>query len=136
MGFAHTIVSEVYLKSRMFDLSLKHASHALDAYSRAAKAMDARELPERYAFIKTCMGLTQVAVAEIHFREKRYESAISACDSAIAAYNEAIRIYDDKGKEKPAAAARKHLKKANGLFNTMMRIGVADRKPSAPMIEQ
>jgi len=28
MGFAHTIVSEVYLKSRMFDRSLQHASSA------------------------------------------------------------------------------------------------------------
>jgi hypothetical protein len=68
-------------------------------------------------------------MAEIHFREKRYENAITSCDSAIAAYNEALRIYDQKGKEKPAALTRKHLKKANDLFSTMMRIGVADRKP-------
>jgi tetratricopeptide (TPR) repeat protein len=136
MGFAHTIVSEVYLKSRMFDLSLKHATHALDAYSKVTKAVDPVEVPERYAFMKTIMGLTHVNMAEIHFREKRYESAISSCDSAIAAYNEAIRIYDDKGKDKPASAARKHLKKANDLFSTMMRIGVADKKPLAPVAEQ
>jgi tetratricopeptide (TPR) repeat protein len=136
MGFAHTIVSEVYLKSRMFDLSLKHATNALDAYSKVTKAVDPVAAPERYAFMKTIMGLTHVNMAEIHFREKRYESAISSCDSAIAAYNEAIRIYDDKGKEKPASAARKHLKKANDLFSTMMRIGVADKKPLAPVAEQ
>jgi tetratricopeptide (TPR) repeat protein len=133
MGFAHTIVGEVYLKSRMFDQSISHASQALDAYSRAAKALDAMKMPERYAFIKTCIGLTQVALAEIHFREKRYEGAISACDSAIAAYNEAIRIYDEKGREKQASAVRKHLKKANDLFSTMMRIGVVDRKPLAAL---
>jgi len=136
LGFAHTIVSEVYLRSRMFDLSLKHASLALDAYSSAAKAIDLMLMPERYALMRTNIGLTHVTMAEIHFRGKRYENAITACDSAIAAYNEAIRIYDEKGKEKPAASARKHLKKANDLFNTMMRIGVADRKPLAPVVEQ
>lgn len=135
MGFAHTIVSEVYLKSRMFDLSLKHASHALDAYSSAAKALDIIAMPERYAFMKTSIGQTHANMAEIHFREKRYESAISACDSAIAAYNEAIRIYDERNKNKPASAARKNLKKANDLFSTMMRIGVAEKKPLAPVAE-
>jgi tetratricopeptide (TPR) repeat protein len=133
-GFAHTIVSEVYLKSRMFDLSLKHASLALDAYSLASKAIDIKA--ERYASIRTNLGLTHVNMAEIHFREKRYESAITSCDSAIAAYNEAIRIYDERKKDRPAAETRKRLKKANDLFNTMMRIGVADRKPEAPVIEQ
>jgi tetratricopeptide (TPR) repeat protein len=135
-GFAHTIVSEVYLRSRMFDLSLKHASLALDAYSLASNAIDIKIMPERYASIRTNIGLTHVNMAEIHFREKRYESAITACDSAIAAYNEAIRIYDERKKDKPAAATKKHLKKANDLFNTMMRIGVADRKPLAPVVGQ
>ncbi|HTY92108.1 MAG TPA: hypothetical protein VMC84_13110 [Methanocella sp.] len=135
MGFAHTIVSEVYLKSRMFDLSLKHASSALGAYSAAAKALDAKAMPERYAFLKTSIGQTHANMAEIHFREKRYESAIGACDSAIAAYNEAIRIYDEHKKDKPASTARKQLKKANDLFSTMMRIGVADKKPVAPVAE-
>jgi tetratricopeptide (TPR) repeat protein len=135
-GFAHTIVSEVYLRSRMFDLSLKHASLALDAYSLASNAIDIKTRPERYASIRTNIGLTHVNMAEIHFREKRYENAITACDSAIAAYNEAIRIYDERKKDKPAAATKKHLKKANDLFNTMMRIGVADRKPLAPVIKQ
>jgi len=135
-GFAHTIVGEVYLKSRMFDLSLKHASFALDAYSLASSAIDIKAMPERYASMRTNIGLTHVNMAEIHFREKRYESAITACDSAIAAYNEAIRIYDEHKKDRPAAAARKHLKKASDLFNTMMRIGVADRKPLAPVIER
>lgn len=129
LGLAHTIISEVYLKSRMFDLSLKHASLALDAYSSASKAIDAGAMPERFAAMRTNIGLTHVTMAEIHFREKRYENAITSCDSAIAAYNEALRIYDQKGKEKPAALTRKHLKKANDLFSTMMRIGVADRKP-------
>jgi tetratricopeptide (TPR) repeat protein len=140
-GFAHTIVSEVYLRSRMFDLSLKHASLALDAYSLASDAIDADAMPERFATMRTNIGLTHVNMAEIHFREKRYESAITSCDSAIAAYNEAIRIYDERKKEKPAAVTKKHLKRANDLFNTMMRIGVADRKnalgdPLAPVIEQ
>lgn len=135
MGFAHTIVSEVYLKSRMFDLSLKHASSALSSYSAAAKALDAKAMPERYAFLKTSIGQTHANMAEIHFREKRYESAISACDGAIAAYNEAIRIYDERKKDKPASTARKQLKKANDLFSTMMRIGVADKKPLAPVAE-
>ncbi|BAI62439.1 conserved hypothetical protein [Methanocella paludicola SANAE] len=135
MGFAHTIVSEVYLKSRMFDLSLQHAASALNAYSSSAKALDPKAMPERYAFLKTCIGQTHANMAEIHFREKRYESAISACDGAIAAYNEAIRIYDERKKDKPASAARKHLKKANDLFSTMMRIGVADSKPLAPVAE-
>ncbi len=130
-GLAHTIVSEVYLKSRMFDLSLKHAALALSSYSAASGAIDNKTLPERYAFTRTNIGLTHVTMAEIHFREKRYENAITSCDSAIAAYNEAIRIYDEKGREKPAAMARKHLKKANDLFSTMMRIGVADKKPLA-----
>jgi hypothetical protein len=119
------------MKSRMFDLSLKHATLALNSYSSAAGSIDHKTLPERYAFTRTNIGLTHVTMAEIHFREKRYENAITSCDSAIAAYNEAIRIYDDKGREKPAAMARKHLKKANDLFSTMMRIGVADNKPLA-----
>ena len=129
LGLAHTIISEVYLKSRMFDLSLKHAQQAIDSYTSAAHAIDLKLMPERYAFTRTNIGLTHVTMAEIHFREKRYENAITSCDSAIAAYNEALRIYDDKGREKPAATTRKHLKKANDLFSTMMRIGVADRKP-------
>jgi tetratricopeptide (TPR) repeat protein len=129
LGLANTIIGEVYLKSRMFDLSLKHASLALDAYSSASKAIDSASMPERFAAMKNNIGLTHVTMAEIHFREKRYENAISSCDSAIAAYNEALRIYDQKGKEKPAALTRKHLKKANDLFSTMMRIGITDRKP-------
>jgi tetratricopeptide (TPR) repeat protein len=130
LGLANTIIGEVYLKSRMFDLSLKHASLALDAYSSASKAIDVASMPERFAAMRNNIGLTHVTMAEIHFREKRYENAISSCDSAIAAYNEALRIYDQKGKDKPAAITRKHLKKANDLFSTMMRIGVAaDRKP-------
>jgi tetratricopeptide (TPR) repeat protein len=133
-GFAHTIVSEVYLRSRMFDLSLKHAALALDAYSLASRAIDIKTRPERYASMRANIGLTHVNMAEIHFREKRYENAITACDSAIAAYNEAIRIFDEHKKDKPAAETKKHLKKANDLFNTMMRIGVADRKPLAPVI--
>jgi hypothetical protein len=71
-------------------------------------------------------------MAEINFREQHYESAISACDSSIAAYNEALRIFEEKGMDKQATAARKHLKKANDLFNTMLRIGVADKKPEKP----
>lgn len=136
LGFANTIVSEVYLRSRMFDVSLKHAALALDAYSAAAKAIDAGAAPERYAFLRTNIGLTHVTMAEIHFREKRYENAITACDDAIAAYNEAIRIYDEEGKPKPATAARRHLKKANDLFSTMMRIGVTERKPIPLAVER
>jgi tetratricopeptide (TPR) repeat protein len=135
LGATHTIISEVFSKSRMFDESLKHASFALTAYSSAAKSANMGAVPERYASMKTSIGLTYVTMAEIHFREQHYESAISACDSAIAAYNEALRIFDDKKKEKSAAAARRYLKKANDLFNTMMRIGVTDKKPEqAPLL--
>lgn len=136
LGLTHTIISEVYLKSRMFDQSVKHASLALDAYSSAAEVTDAVSMPEQYASTKTSLGLTYVNMAEIHFREKRYENAITACDRAIAAYNEAIRIFDDKGKEKPAAIARKNLKKANDLFNTMMRVGVVERERKPLAVEQ
>ena len=46
-------------------------------------------------------------------------------------------VYDEKGKVKPATTARKHLKKANDLFNTMMRIGITDKKPPLPLaVEQ
>ncbi|HEY3423007.1 MAG TPA: hypothetical protein VGK13_07580, partial [Methanocellaceae archaeon] len=128
LGTTHTIVSEVFARSRMFDESLKHAQFALTAYSSAAKAANLSAIPERYADMKVRIGQTYVTMAEINFREQHYESAISSCDSSIAAYNEALRIFEDKGKDKPAAAARKHLKKANDLFNTMMRIGVTDKK--------
>lgn len=129
LGTTHTIVCEVFARSRMFDESLKHAQFALTAYSSAAKAASLNAIPERYAAMRVSMGQTYVTMAEINFREQHYEGAISACDSSIAAYNEALRIFEDKGQDKPAAAVRKHLKKANDLFNTMLRIGVADKKP-------
>ncbi len=128
LGTTHTIVSEVFARSRMFDESLSHAQFALTAYSSVAKAASLSAIPERYATMKVSIGQTYVTMAEINFREQHYESAISACDSSIAAYNEALRIFEDKGKDKSAAATRKHLKKANDLFNTMMRIGVTDKK--------
>lgn len=135
LGTTHTIVSEVFARSRMFDESLQHAQYALTAYSSAAKAASLSAIPERYATMKVSIGQTYVTMAEINFREQHYESAISACDSSIAAYNEALRIFEDKGKDKSAAAARKHLKKANDLFNTMMRIGVTDKKlEPAPLL--
>lgn len=135
LGTTHTIVSEVFARSRMFDESLKHAQFALTAYSSAAKAANMGAVPERYAAMKVSIGQTYVTMAEINFREQHYESAISACDSSIAAFNEALRIFEDKGKDKSAAAARKHLKKANDLFNTMMRIGVTDKKhEQAPLV--
>ena len=132
LGTTHTIVSEIFARSRMFDESLKHAQYALTAYSSVAKAANLGAIPERYAAMKVSIGQTYVTMAEINFREQHYESAISACDSSIAAFNEALRIFEDKGKDKSAAAARKHLKKANDLFNTMMRIGVTDKKIEQP----
>ncbi len=135
LGTTHTIVCEVFARSRMFDESLKHAQFALTAYSSAAKAANLSAIPERYAAMRVSMGQTYVTMAEINFREQHYESAISACDSSIAAYNEALRIFEEKGMDKQATTARKHLKKANDLFNTMLRIGVADKKPEpAPLL--
>lgn len=131
LGSAHTIISDVFARSRMFEESLKHASFALTAYSSAAKAADLSAIPERYAATKASIGLTYITMAEINFREQHYESAISACDSAIGSFNTAIRIFEKQGKEKPAAAARKYLKKANDLFNSMMRIGVTENKKTA-----
>lgn len=122
-GLAHTIVSEVYLKSRMLDEALKHTSLALESYRSASSVIDPATMPEAMASLKTSMGMAYVTYAEICFREKKYESAITACDNAIAAYNDAVRIYESSGKDKMAAGVKKHLKQANDLFSTMMRIG-------------
>jgi tetratricopeptide (TPR) repeat protein len=108
--------------SDAFEL-LKQATLAIDCYSSALEAADKEKSPESYASLKVSIGIAQVDLAEICFKEKRYDEAISACDRAIACYNEALRIYEGSGKEKQAAPARKYLKEANDLFNTFMMIG-------------
>ncbi|OPY30464.1 MAG: hypothetical protein A4E28_00261 [Methanocella sp. PtaU1.Bin125] len=122
-GLAHTLISEIYAHSREFDGALKQASLAIDCYKSAIEATDREKSPESYASLKVSLGVAQVDLAEICFKEKRYDEAISACDSAIASYNEALRIYEDRGKDKQAAPARKYLKEANDLFNSFMMIG-------------
>ncbi|MCD1295157.1 hypothetical protein CUJ83_09120 [Methanocella sp. CWC-04] len=123
LGLAHTVISEIYSKSRMFEEALKHAHQALDSYTDSMSAYSKISTSNDLASIKTSIGLTYMTIADICFREKRYQEAISACDNAIAAYNEAVRIYDESGREKPASTVRKYLKDANDLFGTMMRIG-------------
>lgn len=122
-GLAHTLISEIYTHSREFDGALKQATLAIDCYKSALEAADKEKSPEGYASLKVSIGIAQMDLAEICFKEKRYDEAVSACDSAIACYNEALRIYEGQGKEKQAAPARKYLKEANDLFNTFMMIG-------------
>jgi tetratricopeptide (TPR) repeat protein len=122
-GLAHTLISEIYTHSREFDGALNQATLAIDCYTSALETVDKVKSPESYASLKVSIGIAQVDLAEICFKEKRYDEAISACDRAIACYNEALRIYESQGKEKQAAPARKYLKEANDLFNTFMMIG-------------
>ncbi len=122
-GLAHTLISEIYTHSREFGGALKQATLAINCYSSALEAADKEKSPESYASLKVSIGIAQVDLAEICFKEKQYDEAISACDRAIACYNEALRIYEGSGKEKQAAPARKYLKEANDLFNTFMMIG-------------
>jgi tetratricopeptide (TPR) repeat protein len=122
-GLAHTLICEVYTHARDFDDALKHATLAINCYTAALDAVGKERDPESYASLKVSIGVAQMDLAEICFKEKRYDEAINACDSAIAAYNEALRIYEGEGKEKLAAPARKQLKEANDLFNTFMMIG-------------
>jgi tetratricopeptide (TPR) repeat protein len=122
-GLAHTLICEVFTNAREFDDALKHARMAIDCYTEALDAVGKERAPESYASLKVSIGVAQMDLAEICFKEKRYDEAITACDSAIAAYNEALKIYDGTGAEKKAAPARKQLKEANDLFNTFMMIG-------------
>ncbi|HMK46024.1 MAG TPA: hypothetical protein VK436_05315 [Methanocella sp.] len=127
-GLAHTIISEIFLRSRELDSALNHVSMAIDCYSMSARSIDRAEAPEAYASIRVSMGLAYASMAEICFKEKRFEDAISACDSAIQAYNEAAKIYQGAGKDRLAAATRRNLKKATDLFNTFMMIGRGKEK--------
>lgn len=129
-GLAHAVISEICLRSLETDEALEHARMAIECYSSALAAVDRQKLPESYAALKVSAGVVYVSIAEACFRVKRYEEAISACDSAIAAYNEALRTYEGAGQEKLARPARKHLKQANDLFNTFMMIGNGKGKPS------
>jgi tetratricopeptide (TPR) repeat protein len=122
-GLAHTLICEVHTNSRDFDDAVKHATRAIDCYMSALESVGKERAPESYASLKVSIGVAQMDLAEVCFKEKRYDQAINACDSAIAAYNEALRIYESSGKEKLAAPARKQLKEANDLFNTFMMIG-------------
>ena len=122
-GLAHTLISKIYTQSREFTGALKHANMAIDCYAAALESTCRERAPESFASLKESVGVAQVSLAEIYFREKRYDEAIAACDSAIAAYNEALRTYDGAGKEKQAGPVRKRLKEANDLFNTFMMIG-------------
>ncbi|HEY3273609.1 MAG TPA: hypothetical protein VGJ92_07610 [Methanocella sp.] len=122
-GLAHTLICEVYTHSRDFDDALKHATRAISCYAAALESVGKERAPESYASLKVSIGVAQMDLAEICFKERRYDEAIAACDSAIAAYNEALRIYEGEGKEKLAAPARKQLKEANDLFNTFLMIG-------------
>jgi tetratricopeptide (TPR) repeat protein len=122
-GLAHTLICEVFTNAREFDDALKHARMAIDCYTEALESVGKEHAPESYASLKVSIGVAQMDLSEICFKEKRYDEAITACDSAIAAYNEALRIYEGAGAEKKAAPARKQLKEANDLFNTFMMIG-------------
>jgi tetratricopeptide (TPR) repeat protein len=122
-GLAHTLICEVYTQAREFDDALKHARLAINCYAKALDSVGKERAPESYASLKVSIGVAQMDLAEICFKEKRYDEAITACDSAITAYNEALRIYEGEGREKLAAPARKQLKEANDLFNTFMMIG-------------
>jgi tetratricopeptide (TPR) repeat protein len=122
-GLAHTLICEVYTQAREFDDALKHATLAINCYTKAMESVGKERAPESYASLKVSIGVAQMDLAEICFKEKRYDEAITACDSAITAYNEALRIYEGEGREKLAAPARKQLKEANDLFNTFMMIG-------------
>jgi tetratricopeptide (TPR) repeat protein len=122
-GLAHTLICEVYTHSRDFDDALKHATLAIKCYTSALESVGKDRAPESYASLKISIGVAEMDLAEVCFKEKRYDEAITACDSAIADYNEALRIYEEAGKEKQAAPARKQLKEANDLFNTFMMIG-------------
>lgn len=129
-GLSHTIISEIYMHSRDLGDALKHANMAIDCYSSALTTADRQKQPESYASLKVSLGIAYISIAETCFKEKRYEEAISACDSAIAAYNEALRVYESAGKDKMALPARRHLKQANDLFNTFMMIGTGKGKPA------
>jgi hypothetical protein len=122
-GLANTLICKVFTQAREFDDALKHARMAIDCYTTALGVLPGDHSTESYASLKVSIGMAEMDLAEVCFKEKRYDEAISACDSAIAAYNEALRIYEGAGKEKQAAPARKQLKEANDLFNTFMMIG-------------
>lgn len=127
-GLAHTVISEIFLRSHELDNALKHVSLSLSCYGSAINMIDREYAPEAYASMKVSMGLAHASMAEICFKEKRYEEAIAACDSAIQAYNEAVKMYDGAGKERLATDVRKHLKQASDLFNTFMMIGKGKTK--------
>ncbi|CAJ37812.1 tetratricopeptide repeat protein [Methanocella arvoryzae] len=127
-GLAHTVISEIFLRSHELDNALKHASMAISCYNSSIGMIDREYAPEAYASMKVSIGLAYASMSEICFKEKRYEEAISACDSAIQAYNEAVKLYEGAGKEKLAADVRKRLKQASDLFNTFMMIGKGKTK--------
>jgi tetratricopeptide (TPR) repeat protein len=129
LGLAHAIISDIYGKSRMFRDALKHAYIAISSFNSAIEAYSSFGRGIDLARLKTSIGISYITIAEICFREKRYDEAINTCDSAIAAYNEAIKMYEGSGKDKLALTARKNLKDANELFNTMMRIGASKPVP-------
>jgi tetratricopeptide (TPR) repeat protein len=113
----------VYTHSRDFDDAMKHAAMAIDCNNKALESVGKERAPESYASLKVSIGVAHMDLAEVCFKERRYDEAITACDRAIAAYNEALRIYEGEGREKLAAPARKQLKEANDMFNTFMMIG-------------
>ncbi len=129
-GLAHTLICEVYTHSRDFDDAIKHAAMAIDCYNKAMESVGKERAPESYASLKVSIGVAQMDLAEVCFKERRYDEAITACDSAIAAYNEALRIFESAGEEKQAAPARKQLKEANDLFNTFLMIGTGKSRQS------
>ncbi|WP_424359938.1 hypothetical protein [Methanocella sp. MCL-LM] len=130
-GLAHTVISEIFLRSHELDAALKHVSMSISCYNSAIGMIDREYAPEAYASMKVSIGLAHASMSEICFKEKRYEEAIAACDSAIQAYNEAVKVYESAGKEKLATDVRKRLKQASDLFNTFMMIGKGKTKHMA-----
>ena len=128
-GLAHTVISEIFLRSHELNDALKHVSMALSCYTTAVRMIDREYAPDAFASMKVTMGMAQASMAEICFKEKRYEEAITACDSAIQSYNEALKLYDGAGKDRLATETRKHLKQASDLFNTFLMIGKGKIKP-------
>lgn len=133
-GLSHTVISEIYLRSRDLDNALKHVYMSLDCYSASLAMIDAARAPEAQASLKVSIGLAYVSVAEICFKEKRYEEAITACDRAIASYGESLKLYEGSGKDRLASQAKKYLKQASDLYNSFMMIGVGKVKRSGEAI--
>lgn len=128
-GLAHTVISEIFLRSHQLNDALKHVSLALSCYGTAVRMIDREYAPDAFASLKVTMGLAQASMAEMCFKEKRYDEAITACDSAIQSYNEAVKVYDGAGKDRLATETRKHLKQASDLFNTFLMIGKGKARP-------